>query len=45
MVTKILAEKGQKRNQGTENIRLCVSKAQSGNGALEYFVKKDEEWK
>ena len=44
-VMKILAEKGQRRNQGTENIRRCVSKAQSGNEALEYFVKKDEEWK
>ena len=44
-VTKMLEEKGRKRKQGTENIRRYVSKAQSGNEALDSFAKKDEERK
>ena len=44
-VTRTLEEKNWKRKQGSENIRRYISKAQSGNEALEYFVKKDEERK
>ena len=44
-ITKMLEEKGRKQKQGTENIRRYVSKAQSGNEALDYFAKKDEERK
>ena len=39
-VTRTLEEKNRKRKQGSENIRRYVSKAQSGNEALEYFAKK-----
>ena len=44
-VTKMLEEKGRKRKQGTENIRHYISEVQSGNEALDYFAKKDEERK
>ena len=44
-VTRTLEEKNRKRKQGSENIRRYVLKAQSGNEALEYFAKKDEERK
>ena len=44
-VTRTPEEKNRKPKQGSENIRRYVSKAQLGNEALEYFVKKDEERK
>ena len=44
-VTRTLEEKNRKRKQGSENIQRYVLKAQSGNEALEYFAKKDEECK
>ena len=44
-VTRMLAEKNRKWKQGSENIRHYVTKAQSGNEALEYFDKKEEDRK
>ena len=41
--TRTLEEKN--RKQGSENIQRYILKAQSGNEALEYFTKKDEERK
>ena len=44
-VTRTLEEKNRKQKQRSENIWRYVLKAQSGNEALEYFAKKDEERK
>ena len=44
-VMKMFAEKNRKHKQGSENIRHYITKAQSGNEALEYFNKKEEEKK
>ena len=44
-VMQMLEEKNRKRKQGSENIRRYVMKAQSGNEALDYFAKKEEERK
>ena len=42
-VTKLVMEKKTKRKQGSENITRYVSNALSGNEALDWFQKKEEE--